>query len=210
MRWIIRTGAVLSVVSWIVIVGLLARPVVSTSDAKLSVHPKALSNERILPVDWSRRVLSGSKDLFPGAGPNQAASVVPIVERHARRFHVDPLMVLAVIQVESRFDPNAVSSKGAMGLMQLEGATARALAMELGLQWTGDDLLFDPDVNVLLGCAYLRQLMDRFGDQDAALAAYCSGPTFVEARRDVNGPIPLGYSDRVWDVLTALQVKMAA
>jgi hypothetical protein len=64
-------------------------------------------------------------------------------------------------------------------------------------------------VNVLLGCAYLRQLMDRFGDQDAALAAYCSGPTFVEARRDVNGRIPLGYNDRVWDVLTALQVKMA-
>jgi hypothetical protein len=52
--------------------------------------------------------------------------------------------------------------------------------------------------------------MDRFGDQDAALAAYCSGPTFVEARRDVNGRIPLGYSDRVWDVLTALQVRMAA
>jgi soluble lytic murein transglycosylase-like protein len=155
-------------------------------------------------------VVLGSKDLFPGVDPSQAASVVPIVARHARRFHVDPLMVLAVIQVESRFDPDAVSSQGAMGLMQLEGATARGLAMELGLQWTGDDLLFDPDVNVLLGCAYLRQLMDRFGEQDAALAAYCSGPTFVEARRDVNGRIPLGYSDRVWDVLTALQVKMAA
>jgi len=209
MRWIIRTGAVFSVVSWIVIAGLLARPVVSTSESRPSAHPKTVSGERLLPVDWSRRVLSGSKDLFPGAGPSQAATVVPIVERHARRFHVDPLMVLAVIQVESRFDPNAVSSQGAMGLMQLESATARGLAMDLGLQWTGDDLLFDPDVNVLLGCAYLRQLMDRFGDQDAALAAYCSGPTFVEARRDVNGRIPLGYSDRVWDVLTALQVKMA-
>jgi len=210
MRWIIRTGAVLSVVSWMVIAGLLARPVASTSDARLAVHPKSVASERILPVDWSRRVLSGGRDLFPGAGPGQTAAVVPLVERHARRFHVDPLMVLAVIQVESRFDPNAVSSQGAMGLMQLEAATARGLAMDLGLQWTGDELLFDPDVNVLLGCAYLRQLMDRFGDQDAALAAYCSGPTFVEARRDVNGRIPLGYSDRVWDVLTALQVKMAA
>jgi hypothetical protein len=45
MRWIIRTGAVLSVVSWIVIAGLLARPVVSKSDAKLSVHPKSASSE---------------------------------------------------------------------------------------------------------------------------------------------------------------------
>ena len=62
----------------------------------------------------------------------------------------------------------------------------------------------------MLGCAYLRRLLDRFGDQDAALAAYCSGPTFVEARRDANDRIPLAYSDRVWDVLTALQGKVAA
>jgi len=210
MRWIIRTGAVFSVVSWIVIMGLLARPVVSSSEVKPPLHPKVTTSAKKLPVDWSRRVVASSRELFPGAGPSQAASVIPIVERYSRRFQVDPLMVLAVIQVESRFDPKAVSSQGAMGLMQLQGATARGLAMELGLQWTGDELLFDPDVNVLLGCAYLRQLMDRFGDQDAALAAYCSGPTFVEARRDVDGRIPLGYSDRVWDVLTALKAKMAA
>jgi soluble lytic murein transglycosylase-like protein len=125
---------------------------------------------------------------------------LPIVQRYARRFGVDPLMVLAVIQVESRFDPTAVSEQGAKGLMQLQGPTARDLAMDLGLQWTGDELLFDPDVNVMLGCAYLRRLVDRFGDQDAALAAYCSGPTLVEALRGTNGPLPLGYSDRVWDV----------
>ena len=101
------------------------------------------------------------------------------------------------------------SAQGAIGLMQLQGLTARGLAMDLGLEWTGDDLLFDPDVNVLLGCAYLRRLMDRFGDQDAALAAYCSGPTFVEVRRDANGRIPLAYSDRVWDVLTALKGILA-
>jgi soluble lytic murein transglycosylase-like protein len=210
MRWIIRSGAVLSVACWIVIAGLLARPGVSSSDVKLPLRRGAVAVEKNLPVDWSRRVLASSRDLFPGAGPDQTASVIPIVERHAQRFHVDPLVVLAVIQVESRFDPNAVSPRGAKGLMQLESATARALAMELGLPWTGDDRLFDPDFNVLLGCAYLRQLMNRFGDQDSALAAYCSGPTFVEARRDANGRIPLGYSDRVWDVLTALKGRMAA
>lgn len=197
-------------VSWIVIAGLLARPVATSSDARLPLAREAAAAGKPLPSDWSRRVLAGSKEFFPGVASDQAASVLTIVERHARRFRVDPLMVLAVIHVESRFDPNAVSSQGAMGLMQLESATARGLAMDLGLQWTGDELLFDPDVNVLLGCAYLRQLMDRFGDQDAALAAYCSGPTLVEARRDANGRIPLGYSDRVWDVLTALQGRMAA
>jgi soluble lytic murein transglycosylase len=119
-------------------------------------------------------------------------------------------LVLAVIQVESRFDPSAVSSQGAMGLMQLQSETARELASDLGLQWTGDELLFDSDVNVLLGCAYLSRLLERFGDLDAALAAYCSGPSLVEARRDANGRIPLAYTDRVWDVLTTLHAKASA
>jgi len=201
--------AVLSVVSWIVVAGLFARPVVRSETQVPQMH-EALATTKSLPLDWSRRVLADSHDVFAGASLEQAESVVPIVDRYARRFHLDPLMVLAVIQVESRFEPTAVSAQGAIGLMQLQGPTARDLAMDLGLEWTGDDLLFNPDLNVLLGCAYLRRLMDRFGDQDAALAAYCSGPTLVEARRDANGRIPLAYSDRVWDVLTALQGKVSA
>jgi len=201
--------AVLSVVSWIVVAGLFARPVVSSETQVPQLH-ETPAVTKSLPLDWSRRVLADSHDVFAGASLEQAESVVPIVDRYARRFHLDPLMVLAVIQVESRFEPTAVSAQGAIGLMQLQGPTARDLAMDLGLEWTGDDLLFNPDLNVLLGCAYLRRLMDRFGDQDAALAAYCSGPTLVEARRDANGRIPLAYSDRVWDVLTALQGKVSA
>jgi soluble lytic murein transglycosylase-like protein len=210
MRWIIRTAAVFSVASWILVAGLLARPVVSSADRQVVPFRETPLTARSLPTDWSRRVLAQTGDLFPGARRDQVESVVPIVERYARRFRVDPLTVLAVIQVESRFDPTAASSQGAFGLMQLQPLTARDLATDLGLEWTGDDLLLDPDLNVMLGCAYLRRLMDRFGDQDAALAAYCSGPTLVEARRDANGRIPLAYSDRVWDVLTALHGKVAA
>ncbi len=210
MRWIIRTLAALSVASWLVVASLFARPVVSSDGDRIPVHHESVAPAPTLPPDWSRRVLGEAREVFPGVGRDRAEPVVPIVERYSRRFHVDPLMVLAVIQVESRFDANAVSSQGAIGLMQLQSMTARALARDLGLQWTGDELLYDPDVNVMLGCAYLRRLIDRFGDQDAALAAYCAGPTFVEARRDASGRIPLGYSDRVWDVLTTLQSRVAA
>src|SRR5262249_59798241 len=131
---------------------------------------------------------------------SEAASVLPLAVRYARRFGVDPLVVLAVIQVESQFDPKAVSSAGAVGLMQLQPETAREMAAEVGLQWTGDDLLLEPDVNVMLGTCYLRHLLDRFGDVDAAIAAYCSGPSLVESRRDAAASLPLRYSDRVWDV----------
>jgi soluble lytic murein transglycosylase-like protein len=209
MRWVIRTVAVLSVMSWILVAGLFARPGIplETITTPLRDAPVAA---RTLPADWPKRVLAGPERVLSGPSLVEAESVIRIVENHARRFQLDPLLVLAVIQVESRFDATAVSGQGAMGLMQLQGPTARALASDLGLEWTSDDLLFDPDVNVMLGCAYLRRLMDRFGDQDSALAAYWVGPTWVEARRDVNGRIPLRYNDRVWDVLTALQGKISA
>jgi len=210
MRWIVRTFAVLTVVSWIVIAGLFARPVDSSRPVTRGAPLFHRGMQPSFPANWSDQVLAVSKYAFPGVARNQAERVIPIVDRHARRFDLDPLLVLAVIQVESRFDPAAVSSQGAMGLMQLQAETARELAANLGLQWTGDELLFDPDVNVLLGCAYLSRLIDRFGDVDSALAAYCSGPALVEARRDVRGRIPLAYTDRVWDVLTTLHAKASA
>src|SRR5262249_53498577 len=145
--------------------------------------------------------------VFPGATRQGAESVFPIVRRQARRFGIDPLIVLAVIQVESQFDPKAVSSAGAKGLMQIQGDTGKDLAGELGIAWTGEELLFDPEVNVTLGTCYLRRLIDRFGDVDAALAAYGCGPSLVDARRTTASTIPLAYSDRVWDVLTALRSR---
>jgi soluble lytic murein transglycosylase-like protein len=208
MRMVIRSLAALTVVSWILVAGLFAR-VPAGPDAVLPMSARSLPG-RALPAGWSSRILESARDVFPGSPRGEAESVLPLVERYAKRFGVDPLTVLAVIQVESQFDPSATSSAGAVGLMQLQPETARELAAELGLQWTGDELLVDPDVNVMLGTYYLRQLRDRFGDQDAALAAYCSGPSLVESRRDALASLPLRYSDRVWDVLTALQAKAAS
>lgn len=211
MRWLIRTLAVLTVMSWFVVAGLFARPVEALPQRESVKAADATPHAgRSLPPGWESRVLASAPELFPGASRQQAERVMPVVEKYSQRFGVDPLEVLAVIHVESRFDPTAVSAAGAKGLMQLQGDTARELAEDLGLQWTGDDLLFDPDVNVMLGCMYLRRLNERFGDVDAALAAYSSGPALVEARRDVNVRIPLAYTDRVWDVLTALKTRVQA
>ena len=209
MRWVIRTASIATVVCSIVIQGLFARP--SAPDVSAPVRaPAASEAARSLPADWARTVLASSREAFPGVSREQTGKIVPIVQRYAARFKVDPLLVLAVIQVESRFDATAVSDQGAMGLMQLRGDTARELAEDLGLSWRGDEQLFDPETNVMLGCAYLSRLTTRFGDVDAALAAYSSGPALVEARRDVNSRIPLAYTDRVWDVLMTLHAKVPA
>lgn len=91
---------------------------------------------------------------------------------HAERHQLDPRLVSAVIQVESAFQPAALSHKGAMGLMQLMPDTARQLAVED--PW-------DPAQNVGGGTAYLRHLLDKFGGQlELALAGYNAGPDAVQ------------------------------
>ena len=95
-----------------------------------------------------------------------------LIDRHASAIGVRPDLVSAVIQVESAFNPRAVSSKGAQGLMQLMPATARDL---------GVTDPFDPDQNIRGGVTYLRRLLDRYDDnEELALAAYNAGPSAVE------------------------------
>jgi soluble lytic murein transglycosylase-like protein len=99
------------------------------------------------------------------------------ITEHAQRQRVAADLVRAVIQVESAFNPIAVSSKGAMGLMQLMPATAT----ELGVVNP-----FDPDQNIRGGVAYLRRLLDRYnGNVELALAAYNAGMGNVEKYGDV-------------------------
>jgi soluble lytic murein transglycosylase-like protein len=120
-----------------------------------------------------------------------------IVEE-ARRHRLEPAFVLAVMHVESRYDTYAVSSKHAMGLMQILPSTGEWLAPQLGVAWHGPQTLFDPSQNVRLGVAYLRQLADRYdGDLVAALAAYNWGPGAIDRRLAVGVGLPKEYPDLV-------------
>ena len=96
-------------------------------------------------------------------------------------------MLVAVAQVESRFQPGAYSKVGATGLMQVMPATARALQLTAG----------EPDSNVLAGARFLRKMLDQFRSSDLALAAYNAGPTAVEKAGGAPSSVTLAYVQNV-------------
>ncbi|NLW17659.1 MAG: lytic transglycosylase domain-containing protein, partial [Firmicutes bacterium] len=96
-----------------------------------------------------------------------------IIIREAQEARVDPSLVAAVINVESRWRVNAVSRKGAKGLMQLMPATAEWIAEKTGQGPVTEQDLFSPEINIQLGVSYLADLLTQFGDNEIlALAAY--------------------------------------
>ena len=124
----------------------------------------------------------------PLLSTKKSAPFEAAIDQHARTQGVAADLVRAVIQVESAFNPTAVSVKGAMGLMQLMPATAQ----ELGVRDP-----FDPDQNIRGGVTYLKQLLNRYDQKvELALAAYNAGignvtkygavPPFKETRNYVD------------------------
>lgn len=93
----------------------------------------------------------------------------------ADKFDVDPYLITAMIRVESKFFPKALSSMGARGLMQIMPETGQWAAEEMDLANFTPDRLYEPEVNILIGVWYLASLQREFTELEMVLAAYNSG-----------------------------------
>lgn len=124
-----------------------------------------------------------------------------IVRGHARNYDLDPALLAAVIYRESKFDPNAKSKSGAIGLMQLLPSTAKGIALHTGGTKFRVADLYDPEINVRYGAFYLRRLLSKYGDERLALAAYNAGQANVDgwlaAGRGIEFAETRKYIDRV-------------
>ncbi len=132
-----------------------------------------------------------------GLSQREIRELARTVIEESKRYQLDPDLVFAVMQVESSCYNFAVSSVGALGLMQIMPFTGESLAKRLGVEWHGPDTLFDPIVNVRLGTAYLHQLSNRYGSLPAALAAYNWGPTQIDRRLRRGAALPSEYVQQV-------------
>ena len=104
----------------------------------------------------------------------------PIVRSRAATERLDPALLAAVIEEESKFDADAKSRTGAIGLMQLQPATARGIAIRTHGETFATSDLYDPGINISYGAWYLRHLIDKYRNEENALAAYNAGQRNVD------------------------------
>ncbi len=124
----------------------------------------------------------------------------------ANKYNLEPSLIYAVIRAESSFNPKAISRKDACGLMQLRESTAVWLAGEMGLEDFSFKKIFEPDLNIDIGCYYLRKLLTQYDNELAtALAAYNAGSGNVgnwlnnraySSEENKLNKIPFGETDR--------------
>lgn len=161
------------------------------------------------PVPLVERVDAQLEARIPQLGPFDRHLLAQTIVSEADTARIDPLLVLALIEVESGWDPAALSVRGARGLMQLREPTMRRELEQHGLTLVNP---LDPVANVQAGVRYLRRLLDAFGREELALMAYNAGPNRILGYMR-EGEIPKrfhAYPRRVRTELRRLRRSMGA
>jgi len=107
---------------------------------------------------------------------NYPLSYQILIKKYSDEFNVDPYLIAAIINVESKYDKNAISKKDARGLMQISPITGKWASEELNIDDFDVEDLFDPELNIMIGCWYLSILSQEFDNNlPLMLAAYNAG-----------------------------------
>lgn len=112
----------------------------------------------------------------------QLRAIASVVYEESIQHEIDYRLILAMMKVESNFRHDAVSSKGARGLLQVKPSLAKHIAQHAGIKWSGHKTLDEPHNNIRIGVYFFASLMDDFENTHSALYAYNVGPT--RAKRD--------------------------
>lgn len=144
-----------------------------------------------------------SATVGPKVPESTIVRLTDLVYQNSRQFGYNPELLLAVIHVESRFDPRALGRyrsgnlSGALGIMQVKYETALEVAKPLGIRNLKPEDLFDPEINMIIGTAYLTQLITRFRSFKLGILAYNLGPGTVRGTLARNEQLPTRYYEKV-------------
>lgn len=196
-RVIVAFGAILLCLVAVVLIPTHPYRGASGHRAQLIEHPTAKWNHELFRI--YSIVKSRTMDLKDASTWDISEAIL----REGKKNSLDPLLLLAVIDVESSFQHTAVSNMGARGLMQIRPIVAHAMADKVDLDVYYEsrelnlDALDDPILNIKLGAFYLQYLKNRFSDLELALTAYNWGPTEIDNRLTMEEAVPLEYALKV-------------
>lgn len=121
--------------------------------------------------------------------------IVRSIIKNSTETNLDPYLITCIIEIESSFRVNAISKKGAVGLMQVKPSVAKSIAEEI--MGSGNFDLHNPEDNISLGTYYLSKLIEYFGDLETALLAYNLGPTRVVESLKSKDELPRHYLKKI-------------
>lgn len=172
--------------------------ILSTTD------PHSLWNESMSigqMIEWRADPQEWSKD--------QIRDLSQFILLKSQEFNVSPILVLSLIEVESRFRSGALSPKGAMGLMQVMPATAAFLvSSEADLSWAGPSDLNNPKVNIEFGLRYVKKLKTQFKKPEHVITAYNIGPSALAKKLKNGEAVPLEYYQKVMEAMQSYKRGM--
>lgn len=139
--------------------------------------------------------------------PDELSDLSHFILTKSKEYKMSPLFVLSLIEVESGYHPTIVSNRGAVGMLQLLPDTAKEVALNSGMVWTGPHLLENPKTNIDLGLRYMNTLKKQFGNEEHTLTAYNMGPNALRLRLSKRQKVSRVYFERVMDAFSDYQKK---
>ncbi len=137
------------------------------------------------------------KERKPGISEDRIRTIASSIYEESKKYGMDYRLVLAVMKVESNFKNEAISRRGARGLMQIKPSSARIIARETGVDVKGAKCLHVPEKNIKIGVSYLSKLRDMFDNIVSALHAYNAGPARVKKADQGEGAKTTAFTRKV-------------
>jgi soluble lytic murein transglycosylase len=148
----------------------------------VSVKPGAIARrDRVKKEDIISRTIGYIRDENVTIEDEELRTIAEIVYAESSKGKVDYRLVLAIMKIESNFRQDAVSEKGARGLLQVKPSLAKYVAEDAGINWRGAKTLDEPGENIKIGVHLFSKLVQDFESINMALHAYHVGPTKLRA-----------------------------
>ena len=153
--------------------------------------------KRISELEEKLQLFKAVEDFQIGFTKEEVGSLADVIYSESKKYHYDPMFILAIILTESSFKKGQKSTAGARGLMQLMPFVGADVSKRAGVDWEGTQTLYSPEKNIKLGVHHLFEQILKFKDIKKALLAYNIGESRLRSMIRKNKPLPRKYLNKV-------------